>query len=39
MGLIAMGKRNPLRIKVLSKVVEVHTMMVSSRVVMRLRGA
>jgi hypothetical protein len=38
MGLIAMGKRNPLRIKVLSKAVEVHTMMVSSRVVMRLRG-
>jgi hypothetical protein len=37
--LIAMGKRNPLRIKVLSKVAEVRTMMVSSRVVMRLRGA
>jgi hypothetical protein len=38
-GLITMGKRNPLRIKVLSKIVEVRTMMVSSRVVMRLRGA
>jgi hypothetical protein len=38
-GLIATGKRNPLRIKVLSKVVEVRTMMASSRVVMRWRGA
>jgi hypothetical protein len=39
MGLIALVQRNPLRIKVLSKVVEVRTMVVSSRVVMRLRGA
>jgi hypothetical protein len=39
MGLIALGKRDPLRIEVLSKVVEFRTMIVSSRVVMRLRGA
>jgi hypothetical protein len=39
MGLIALAHRNPLWIKVLSKVIEVRTMMVSSRVVMRLYGA
>ena len=39
MGLIVISERDPLRIEVLSKVVEVRTMMVSSRVVMRLRGA
>jgi hypothetical protein len=39
MGLIAMSKRDPLRIEVPSEVVEVRTMMASSGVVMRLRGA
>jgi hypothetical protein len=39
MELIAMGKRSSLRIEALSKVVEVRTMIVSSKVVMRLRGA
>jgi hypothetical protein len=39
MGLIAMGKRDPQRIAVLSKVVDVGTMMVSSRVVMQSSGA
>jgi hypothetical protein len=39
MGLIAMSKRDPLRIEVLSEVVEVRTMTASSGVVMRLRGA
>lgn len=39
MGQIALGKRNLLRVEILSKVVEVRTLMVSSRVVMQLRGA
>jgi hypothetical protein len=38
MGLIAMSKRDPQRIAVLSEV-EVRTMTASSGVVMRLRGA
>jgi hypothetical protein len=39
MGLIAMSKRDPQRIEVLSEVVKVRTMMASSRLVMRLPGA
>jgi hypothetical protein len=39
MGLIAMSDCDPLRIEVLSKVVEVRTMMASSRMVMQWRGA
>jgi hypothetical protein len=39
MGLIAMSKRDPQRIEVLSEVVEARTMTASSGVVMRLRGA
>jgi hypothetical protein len=39
MGLIAMSERDLQRIEVLSEVVEVRTMMASSGVVMRLRGA